>query len=151
MEIEKEAFAQIADDIREIKNAITASNDWRKKAESLKIAAGHHKISDNLIKLHEYRANHTEDGGLQKKAPTKLEGDEYHNLREILNYFEGLAAGIKHGVYDDAILRDTLRGMAISIYSYSEHVIIEQRRSQGNPSIWKLYEDLANRWENANS
>lgn len=64
---------------------------------------------------------------------------------EVLNYFEALACGIKHGVYDDQIAFDQLRSLATRMFSFCGPYITEKRKEA--PHAYELLEMIVKHWQ----
>jgi len=129
------------------KNSLTLLK-WNKRVESLKKMTEHREIGESLIFIRNYRRKHSDkSGGLLEKIPIGIDDECYRHLTEILNYFETIEAGIKYQVYDDAIMYDSSRGVALEVYHYSEEFIKAMRSRLGNPNVWILFEGQVKRWD----
>ena len=67
-------------------------------------------------------------------------------LHQLLNFYEGLARGVFHGVYDEKIIKaaryNSMRKVFRAFNSY-----IESRRRASSPTAWKDSESLVDQWK----
>ncbi len=63
-------------------------------------------------------------------------------IRLVLNYFEQLSMGVKLGLYDIKIVKESRRSQIISVFSHSESYISHIRKSLDNPNLFKNLEWL---------
>lgn len=64
------------------------------------------------------------------------------SLNYLLNYFEFVAVGIRHGDLDEALLKSSLRGMVCSIYCVALSLINARRAELGPDRKSRSYENL---------
>ncbi len=62
--------------------------------------------------------------------------EEREALTYVLNYFEFIAVGIRHGDFDEAVMKQTLRGILVNAYLFSE-AYIKQGRGEENGKVTK--------------
>lgn len=69
------------------------------------------------------------------------------NIHDILNFYESLARGVKHGIYDEKVIKAAREGaMRRMVKSYKKY--IEYRREiEQHPNAWNYLTDLVNKWE----
>jgi hypothetical protein len=79
-------------------------------------------------------------------APNKQATEEATAIRSILNDYELIAIGIRHGILDEIFYRRWFRSAFISDFQKIEPYIKAVRRNSGNPRVLQEYEDLARRW-----
>ena len=63
----------------------------------------------------------------------------------LLNFYEGLARGVKFGVYDEEIVENSRRGIMERTSNVLEEYI-KYRRNEFSPHVWGEYLDLLKRW-----
>ena len=68
-------------------------------------------------------------------------------LKQMLNYLEGIAVAIKHNVYDRDIAYEFLGAHLPAVYRWSKPWIDAMRTRAGDPSIFEALETLARQWE----
>jgi len=68
-------------------------------------------------------------------------------LKQMLNYLEGIAVAIKHNVYDRDIAYEFLGAHLPAVYRWSKPWIDSMRMRAGDPSIFEALETLAGQWE----
>lgn len=64
----------------------------------------------------------------------------------ILNYFEAVSVGVSQRIYDESILKHNYRGTVVKIWSYAADYVVELRKVQNNPAIYRNLELMAERW-----
>lgn len=77
-------------------------------------------------------------------------GVEFGSLNYMLNYFEYVAVGIRHGDLHEGLLKASLRGIVCNIYCVAEKLIEERRAELGPYRVSRSYENLCwlhNRWK----
>jgi len=68
-------------------------------------------------------------------------------LRIYLNYFEGIAIGIKNGIHAEGLLYDYIGFRLPTIVKWAKGYIEEQRKLAGNSTIYQEVEKVAEKWE----
>jgi len=58
-----------------------------------------------------------------------------------------MAAGIKHGVYNEKMLYDTMGGMTVHYYNCFSDYLVEGHRKLNSTTAWIEFEELAKEWE----
>lgn len=67
-------------------------------------------------------------------------------LHRLLNYLESLAIGVRHGVLDDDIIRDTFKGVFLIVKTqFSEY--IDDRRRNYQSAAWSEIDLRINKWQ----
>lgn len=66
-------------------------------------------------------------------------------LRYVLNYFEFISVGIRHGDLHEGLLKGSLRGMLCSVYEVAEEFVKDKRNS--NPKAWEHLDWTYRRWK----
>jgi hypothetical protein len=69
------------------------------------------------------------------------------DLKQMLNYLEGIAVAVKHNVYDRDIAYEFLGAHLPAVYRWSKPWIDTMRRRAGDPSIFEALETLSQQWE----
>lgn len=69
------------------------------------------------------------------------------DLKQMLNYLEGIAVAIKHNVYDRDIAYEFLGAQLPAVYRWSKPWIDAMRHRAGDPSIFEAVETLSLQWE----
>ncbi len=68
------------------------------------------------------------------------------NLLEVLNFFEGLALGVRIGAVDGETAEDFFRTIVRRTYEHLDEWIKERRR-EGGPRVYQELEGLYERWK----
>lgn len=77
----------------------------------------------------------------------KLEYDLRVEINNLLNYHEGLARGIRLGIYDETVIHEAFRGMILkSSYMFRPYTS-ERQKVSDNDRIWEDMTLLVERWE----
>jgi len=122
--------------------------DWNLRVESQRI------ILDNVCQkdFKELRGYRLENGknqkdGILQTLPTAPDKKTLEHVKAVGNFLEAMAAGIKHGVYNEDILYDNKGGTVVEYYNFFKDYLIERRETRKLPKIWREFERLAIRWE----
>ncbi len=67
-------------------------------------------------------------------------------IRDYLNYWESIAAGVLADVLDEAVLKQIARGRVIQIVRDYREFIVWRRQEGDRPNLWSDLETLAERW-----
>jgi hypothetical protein len=81
---------------------------------------------------------------------TPPHGVDFGSLSYMLNYFEYVAVGIRHGDLNEGLLKASLRGIVCSIFCVAEQLIAQRRAELGPYKKSRSYENLVwlhERWE----
>ena len=90
--------------------------------------------------------------GLVHWASTSYdETDEKSIIRNILNYYELIAVGIKEGTLDEEAYKRWFRSTLIKDWKQAKAFIMEVRRNTNAPTIFCELEELAKKWGAENS
>lgn len=125
-----------------------ADNDWNRRIAAQDALKEYNQslLSSELHSEFNY-SNCTESIPLKKieegfNKNQNLEAELY----QLLNFYEGLARGIFHGVYDEEIIKaaryNAMRKVFRAFNSY-----IERRRKISSPAAWKDLESLVDQWK----
>jgi hypothetical protein len=69
------------------------------------------------------------------------------DLKQMLNYLEGIAVAIKHNVYDRDIAYEFLGAHIPAVFRWSKPWIDTMRAHAGDPSILEAIETLSHQWD----
>jgi hypothetical protein len=64
----------------------------------------------------------------------------------VLNYFEGLARGVRQGIYDEQVIKTAFRGLMINVNESFKYYIQNRRHQFHNPRVWVELEVLSDCW-----
>ena len=147
---------------KEMAHNTESTLEWNMRIESLKIASNRFLFVASFDAISKYRADEwkkqVESNEAKKKQMELLEkipvgldeskdADLIGHIKNIANYFEDVATGIKHGVYDEDILYDSMRGMLVRYYNCFDDFLSEMRDKLKNSRAWVEFRDLAIAWE----
>lgn len=69
-------------------------------------------------------------------------------INYVLNYYEYVAVGIKRGIYDELILKDSSYTTFVHMYEFCKPYIDSVRRLNQRYTTWCEFECLAKKWLN---
>jgi len=72
------------------------------------------------------------------------------NLKVYLSFFEGVALGVKHNIYDNDIVFDYLGARLSDVYRWSKSYIDHLREDMEDPTAFHDVEQLAEKWGQRN-
>jgi len=132
---------------------IRKQHEWnrRRAAQDLTqhmIQGDFHSIRWKLGKYaHWYEASYT-----YADVATPENKEELDNLLKVyLSYFEGVALGIKHHVYDEDIAYEYFGAMIPEVYRWAKPYIDDLRRRADEPTIFIELITTAQRWQKKNT
>ena len=102
--------------------------------------------------------NHVTPGDLHKIGELMAKPDELvnetdemrgkvQNFRYIMNVFENMSVGIRHGIYDEGILKEMFRTSFIMTWRYVEPVVTKIRETRQKDTYYEVYEKVAEKWQ----
>ncbi len=135
-------------ELHETKNIHRETLEWNRKNKTITVLNEFRKI--NISVLRETFNKHTKIPGTTISLTLII--DEIKNNAEVkssiirfLNHHEGLALGIKLGLYDREMIK--LARKTSFIQNYNEYIeYIKYRREISNPNAWKNFEELVKKW-----
>lgn len=68
-------------------------------------------------------------------------------IREILNYYEAMAACVQHKIYDDRFLREMLYTTVMDVWMWCLPYVRRRRDLKGKNTFFQELECLVDRWE----
>lgn len=69
------------------------------------------------------------------------------NVTYILNYFEDISIGIKHGIFDEKIIKNSIISAFIETWDDTERSVSKLREIEKNQAYYEVFEKLAKRWK----
>lgn len=72
--------------------------------------------------------------------------NERENVRYLLNYHETICAGIKNGIYDEEIIRDSRLSVMIMTFKFSRQYIAKVRELNRTSTAYEHFEAQISRW-----
>lgn len=85
---------------------------------------------------------------LNKEEIKKNEMD-YKCIRYILNFYERMAVGVKHGIYDDDMLKEVSYTSVVTSFQHAEELIkaVREKNNNSNKTAYQEFETLVKRWK----
>lgn len=157
--------------LRQSKKQLQSDHDWNRRQLALTELIKHRKdLSDSIRELNtsiNYREQkdsyslkeiHKHLCNDENFESTKLNLTDFgkeikHHIFTILNYYEYLSIGIKNGVFDEIIIKDSAKGGLLKANrlfgEYVKHLRTE--RHTNNKKLFIEQENVANKWINEDS
>lgn len=156
------AFMQLKHNKEELKS----NHDWNRRQLALTEIIKHRKdVTESIKKLNSsinYRerknayslneihkhlcGNECFDGNML--SATENGGEIKHNIFIILNYYEYLCIGIENGVFDETIIKDSIKGALLKANKlFGEYIShLRTERHTGNKNLFIKQELIAKKW-----
>jgi hypothetical protein len=80
----------------------------------------------------------TEQFGTKENKDTS----EAKNIRKLLNYYENLAIGIEHDIYDARIIFDTKKSTILSVWTACQPFVLKMRKEYTNKDLYIAFERM---------
>ncbi|MCK5832010.1 MAG: DUF4760 domain-containing protein [Methylococcales bacterium] len=125
-------------------------HDWNRRLAAQETLRGYHEIQVMVEAISEHFDYHNKTEGIpEKEFQEKFNGTKelQSRLHTVLNYFEGLARGIRQGIYDEEVIKASFRGHMIRVYESFKYYIGSRRITLHNPRIWIELEEMADKWK----
>lgn len=128
-------------DVTEAIKLLNSNIDYRERKNAYSLNEIHKHLCDN----------ESFDGNILKMTDTGKEIK--HNIFVILNYYEYLCIGIENGVFDEPIIKDSIKGALIKANKlfgeYIQHLRTD--RHTNNKNLFIKQELIARDWSKENS
>jgi len=142
---------QIAQQQLQIEKAdqqVTKEHDWNRRKAVIELSLDYSSIERMHVRrrLEEYADwyDPAQDyATLTVEQRREIDAD----LKQVLNYLEGIAVAIKHNVYDRDIAYEFLGAHVPAVYRWSKPWIDAMRTHAGDASILEAVETLSAQWE----
>lgn len=137
--------------LRETFNTVNRDNwdeDVIKAREALTNVKRELAASPGLISQY---AHNTIKNGTPTEEQVKKFISVRTTLQTILNDYENVALGIKHGIMDELFLYQWMRTTVIDDWETLSPLVDEYRRVQNNPQLYVEFEGLAAEWKHNRS
>jgi len=129
------------------------ADTWNRRTKSLEFTANRTILTTSFDVLVKYMRNHNGVSlaqTLESLDRSKEQDQEFeNNIKIIANYFEEMAVGIKHEVYDDGIMYECMRKMLLR-FCEDFGCYLLRMRGKGeldNERAWIGLENLAEEWK----
>ncbi|GAB5494997.1 MAG: hypothetical protein Phyf2KO_00770 [Phycisphaerales bacterium] len=96
------------------------------------------------ISIHEIRD--VIDTSSEGKSNPEFARELLLEIHQLLNYFDGLARGIRLGLYSERVVSDAFRGQMTKAALLLEPYVHERRGNPANPVTWSDFYDLVKKW-----
>jgi hypothetical protein len=147
----REQQRQIAQQQLQIEKAeqqVSKEHDWNRRKAVVDLSLDYSSIERMAARrrLEEYADwyDHAQDfSTLSPQRQQEIAPD----LKQVLNYLEGIAVAVKHNVYDRDIAYEFLGAHLPAVYRWSRPWIEAIRTHADDPSILEAVETLSAQWE----
>ncbi|SEG47121.1 protein of unknown function [Oceanospirillum linum] len=117
-------------------DVIFNSKNDKKLRDGIKTISQLHK--DSTVELAQFAYDLSND---------QTKRDQAASINYVLNYYEYVAVGVKRGIYDEAILKDSSYSTLVHMYEFCQPYIENVRRQNQRPTTWCEFEALAQKWQ----
>ncbi len=135
--------------VKLLRNQHWDNHDWNRRLAAQQAVREYKEIQPMLETVSEHfdYQNRTE-GISHDDFETKFEKniELQSRLHQVINYFEGLARGVRQGIYDEEVIRVAFRGHMIRVYESFKYYIEGRRRKLHNQKIWIELEEVSDAW-----
>ena len=129
--------------------AVFTSRELARKKQSADIlfaTRGDTKLQDGHALLRTY--HNAADKNIRTLAdPALSESDEAKTIRYLLNHFEVISVGLRAGIFDEQMLKDSWYTMVIDTFDQAHPLIEALRKKSGKDTILQEFECLTKRWK----
>jgi hypothetical protein len=147
----REQQKQIAQQQLQIEKAdqqINKEHDWNRRKAVIELSldyssADRIRLRKQLESVIDWYDPEQDYSSLTPEQAVQLTPD----LKQVLNYLEGIAVGIKHNVYDRDIAYEFFGAHLPAVCRWCKPWIDTIRAHAGDPSILEAMETLSNQWE----
>lgn len=91
-----------------------------------------------LLKIH---LDEHDDVAIYANAPNKKKSEAIA-IRNLLNYYENVAVGVKADIYDIEMIKKSQKTMIIHIFNQSKPFISQSRQVENNANLYIEFEDF---------
>jgi hypothetical protein len=130
---------------------VNKEHDWNRRKAVVELAMEHSSVERIAVRQRlEQFADWYDPAQSFLTLSAEQQRDFTPDLKQMLNYLEGIAVAIKHNVYDRDIAYEFLGAHLPAVYRWSRPWIESMRRHAGDPSIFEALETLSAQWELSN-
>jgi hypothetical protein len=147
----REQQKQIAQQQLQIEKAdqqVNKEHDWNRRKAVVDLSLDYSSIERMAARrrLEEYADWYDQGQDFSTLSPQQQQ-DIAPDLKQVLNYLEGIAVAVKHNVYDRDIAYEFLGAHMPAVYRWSKPWIDAMRAHAEDPSILEAVETLSVQWE----
>jgi hypothetical protein len=104
------------------------------------------KLSDGYKCLQ--RLHNAADTNMRALAtPAKRESEEAHQVRYVLNHWERVFVGLRQGIYDEKMLRESNYNIVLKTWAQAKPYVEAVRESEQKLTYYQCLEKYAKRWK----
>jgi len=141
---------QIAQQQLQIEKAdlqVSKEHDWNRRKAVIELSLDYSSIERMAARRRlEEVADWYDPAQDYSSLTAQQQRDVAPDLKQLLNYLEGIAVAIKHNVYDRDIAYEFLGAHVPAVYRWSRPWILAMRAHAGDDSILEAIETLSGQW-----
>jgi len=146
----REQQRQIAQQQLQIEKAdqqVSKEHDWNRRKAVIELSLDYSSIERMAARRRlEEVADWYDPAQDYSSLTAQQQVDIGPDLKQLLNYLEGIAVAIKHNVYDRDIAYEFLGAHVPAVYRWSRPWILAMRAHAGDDSILEAIETLSGQW-----
>jgi len=126
------------------------NHDWNRRIAAQQAIREYREIQASIEDLSHHFDYHNRTEGVAADNFNKKFEEVKHlqtSLHTALNYFEGLARGVRQGIYDEEVVKNAFHGSMISVYECFKYYICSRRKKWDNQKLWFELEALIDKWK----
>ena len=105
-----------------------------------------HKSDKDLVAATK-RVNALQSSGILLSRHVNTPTDMREDILKVLNTHEFIAVGVRMRAFDESVYKQMQCSNVLRLWSAAKGFITEQRESEGRPTIFQDFEQLACRWK----
>ena len=126
---------------------VSKEHDWNRRKAVIELSLDYSSIERMKVRR---RLEEVADWYEPTQDFTTLSAEQQRelapDLKQMLNYLEGIAVAVKHNVYDRDIAYEFLGAHVPAVYRWSRPWILAMRAHAGDDSILEAIETLSGQW-----
>lgn len=146
----KEQAKSLKEQVKTLNEQISKEHGWnrRKTAHDLVNQMMQREILEIRQQLSKYADFHNISQTYKEVVNRENEKELQFLIEMYLDYFEGIALGIKHNIIDDDIAYEYLGALVPAVYRWSKPYIDEILTRTDDPTIYVEIKKLVESWQN---
>jgi hypothetical protein len=126
---------------------VSKEHDWNRRKAVIELSLDYSSIERMAARRRlEEVADWYDPAQDYSSLTAQQQRDVAPDLKQLLNYLEGIAVAIKHNVYDRDIAYEFLGAHVPAVYRWSRPWILAMRAHAGDDSILEAIETLSGQW-----
>lgn len=126
------------------------NHDWNRRLTAQQAIREYQNIQEMVESLSEHFDYHNRTEGIPL-TDFEIKFNEMPSLQSrlhaLLNYFEGLARGVRQGIYDQEVVENAFQRHMIRVFESFKYYIEFRRRKVHNPTVYIELEIITSEWQ----